>query len=104
MKAHGGWRKRNLCTRNIAVALPFSHSSARFPEMFGLMMLAIAAALLIGGVVWTLYMAIEPWIRRRWPHAIISWSRLISGQVRDPLVGRDVLIGVALGVVWILDF
>jgi hypothetical protein len=54
--------------------------------------------------VWTLYMAIEPWIRRRWPHAIISWSRLISGQARDPLVGRDVLIGVALGVVWILIF
>ena len=51
-----------------------------------------------------LYLALEPWVRRRWPHAIISWSRLLSGQLRDPLVGRDILFGVMLGVVWILLF
>ena len=28
----------------------------------------------------------------------------LSGQVRDPLVGRDILVGVALGVVWLLIF
>ena len=71
---------------------------------FGLLILSIASSLLVGGVVWMLYLAVEPWIRRRWPHAIISWSRLISGQVRDPLVGRDILFGVAFGVVWILIF
>jgi serine/threonine-protein kinase len=49
-------------------------------------------------------LALEPWVRRRWPQAIISWSRLISGQLRDPLVGRDVLFGVMLGVIWILIF
>ena len=54
--------------------------------------------------MWMLYLAIEPWIRRRWPHAIISWSRLISGQLRDPLVGRDILLGVTFGAVWILIF
>jgi serine/threonine protein kinase len=80
-----------------------SHMVAGF-ETLGLMMLAIASGLLIGGIVWMLYLAIEPWIRRRWPHAIISWSRLISGQLRDPLVGRDILFGVAFGAVWILIF
>ena len=100
----GAWRLAQVIfVLEILLWLCRSHLVPGF-EMFGLMMLAIAAALLIGGVVWTLYMAIEPWIRRRWPHAIISWSRLISGQARDPLVGRDVLIGVALGVVWILIF
>jgi hypothetical protein len=55
-------------------------------------------------VIWMLYMAVEPWVRRHWPKTIISWSRLLSGQGRDPLVGRDILLGVALGVVWILIF
>jgi serine/threonine-protein kinase len=51
-----------------------------------------------------LYLALEPWIRRRWPQAIITWSRLISGQLRDPLVGRDILFGVMFGVGWLLIF
>jgi len=68
------------------------------------MLLAIATGLLIAGVGWMLYLAVEPWVRRRWPQAIISWSRLLSGQWRDPLVGRDILFGVAFGVVWILIF
>jgi Protein kinase domain len=67
-------------------------------------MLCIASALLIGGVTWILYLALEPWIRRRWPQALIAWSRLLSGRLRDPLVGRDILFGVAFGVLWLLIF
>lgn len=55
-------------------------------------------ALLIGGWTWLLYMALEPYVRRLWPDAIISWSRLLSGRLRDPLVGRDILYGGLLGV------
>jgi serine/threonine-protein kinase len=73
-------------------------------DTFGVVMLAIGNALLISALVWILYLAIEPWIRRRWPHAIISWSRLISGQLRDPLLGRDILFGVTFGAIWILIF
>ena len=51
-----------------------------------------------------LYLAVEPYVRRYWPHSIISWTRLLSGRVRDPLVGRDVLFGVMLGTVWVLIF
>src|SRR5439155_26967273 len=48
------------------------------------------------------YMALEPSFRRRWPWRIISWNRLLAGRLRDPLVGRDVLIGGLVGVVLVL--
>jgi hypothetical protein len=64
--------------------------------------LAVSTGLFLSGATWMLYLALEPWVRRRWPHAIISWSRVLSGQFRDALVGRDILLGVMLGVVWIL--
>jgi hypothetical protein len=47
--------------------------------------------------VWVLYMAIEPIARRRWPHSMIAWNRLLAGGFRDPLVGRDVLAGFTFG-------
>ncbi len=48
-------------------------------------------------ILWLFYLALEPLVRRRWPEAIISWSRVLTGRFRDPLVGRDILIGVLLG-------
>jgi hypothetical protein len=44
------------------------------------------------------YLALEPYIRKYWPDGLISWARLIGGKYRDPIVGRDVLIGAAAGV------
>jgi serine/threonine protein kinase len=73
-------------------------------ETLGLFILAASTALFVSGITWMLYLALEPWVRRRWPQTMISWSRLLSGQFRDPLVGRDILFGVMLGVVWILIF
>jgi serine/threonine-protein kinase len=73
-------------------------------DTFGLLVLAISTGLFVSGTTWLLYLALEPWVRRRWPQTIISWSRLLSGQMRDPLVGRDILFGVMLGVTWILIF
>jgi predicted Ser/Thr protein kinase len=52
----------------------------------------------MAGLIWLLYMAIEPFVRRRWPHILISWTRLLSGEWRDPLVARDLLIACAFGV------
>ena len=51
-----------------------------------------------GLATWSIYMAVEPFIRRRLPETIITWSRLLAGQFRDSLVGRDVLIGVLTAV------
>ena len=50
------------------------------------------------GLLWLFYIAVEPFVRRRWPHMLVSWTRALSGDWRDPLVGRDVLIGCAAGV------
>ncbi len=46
---------------------------------------------------WLLYIALEPYVRRRWPATLVSWSRLLAGDFRDPLVGRDVLAGCLWG-------
>jgi hypothetical protein len=58
---------------------------------------ALSFALLLAAGVWILYMAVEPIARRRWPHSMIAWNRLLAGGVRDPLVGRDVLVGLTFG-------
>ena len=49
--------------------------------------------LFLSVVVWLIYLALEPYVRRRWPQRIIGWSRLLAGHARDPLVGRDLLLG-----------
>jgi serine/threonine-protein kinase len=67
-----------------------------------LFILAASGAVFMGLLSYTVYLAIEPYIRRHWPHAIISWTRLMAGRIRDPLVGRDALFGVILGMVWSL--
>jgi serine/threonine-protein kinase len=50
------------------------------------------------------YLALEPVVRKRWPWRLVGWSRLLAGRVRDPLVGRDVLVGLAAGTVLTLGF
>jgi serine/threonine protein kinase/class 3 adenylate cyclase len=54
--------------------------------------------LIYGALVWLLYVALEPHVRKRWPSSLISWSRLLAGQMRDPLVGRDLLVGIVAGI------
>jgi hypothetical protein len=49
-------------------------------------------------IVWLVYIAFEPYVRRHWSAMLVGWSRLIAGSYRDPLVGRDLLVGCAAGV------
>jgi len=37
-------------------------------------------------------------VRRRWPESLVSWTRLLAGRWRDPLVGKHLLFGAAIGV------
>jgi len=53
---------------------------------------------LITAAMWIVYLALEPYVRKLWPDALLGWSRLLAGHFRDPRVGRDVLIGVGFGV------
>jgi serine/threonine-protein kinase len=54
-------------------------------------------ALVLGAIVWWTYVAFEPYVRRQWPGQLVSWSRVLAGNVTDPLVGRDLLIGGTAG-------
>ena len=58
----------------------------------------IGHALIHGATMTIAYLAIEPYIRRLWPSVLVSWARLVAGRWRDPIVGRDVLVGVAWGI------
>jgi Protein kinase domain len=70
----------------------------------GVILFAVSTGLFVSGFIWVLYLALEPYVRRNWPQTIISWTRLISGRFRDPLVGRDLLFGVLLGFSWVFTF
>jgi uncharacterized membrane protein YciS (DUF1049 family) len=48
-------------------------------------------------LTWIFYMAVEPYVRRHWTQILVSVTRLLSGELRDPLVARDTLIGIASG-------
>ena len=65
---------------------------------------SLSRALFLGAITGLLYLAVEPFVRRHWPQTIVSWSRVLAGKLRDPLVGGDILIGVAFGLFWILLF
>ncbi len=69
-------------------------------EELGLLLIATSHALFMAAITWLLYLALEPYVRKHWPQTLISWTRLLSGRLRDPLVGRDLLSGVMLGLLW----
>jgi hypothetical protein len=52
-----------------------------------------ASSLFVAALMWLFYLALEPYARRTWPEQMVSWSRLLTGRWRDPLVGRDILAG-----------
>jgi serine/threonine-protein kinase len=69
----------------------FFYDFWRFAEVFGF-------HLFYGGACGVLYLGLEPYIRRVWPHMLIGWTRILSGRWRDPMVGRDVIVGVTAGL------
>jgi hypothetical protein len=86
----------------LAMWLLRAHHLASLQEFFQFL-IALSWALLATMLVVVMYLALEPFVRRRDPHTLISWSRLLAGQFRDPLVGRDFLIGTVYGV-WLTLF
>jgi hypothetical protein len=81
-----------------AVAVFFSaHHVPNYDEL-ELFFEFLAWGVFLSGFFWVLYIALEPYVRRRWPATLVSWSRLLAGGFRDPLVGRDVLAGCLWGV------
>jgi serine/threonine-protein kinase len=79
-----------------------AHHVADFLSEFFLFTRALGEVLYPSIMVWAFYLALEPYVRRIWPETLISWSRLLSGRVLDPLIGRHVVFGSVAGVACVL--
>ena len=63
-----------------------------------LLQLGLSEAVFDAVVAYVMYVALEPFIRRRWPQVLVGWSRVFAGRLRDPLLGYETLVGLALAV------
>lgn len=71
----------------------WAHHVATVREEWVIFFLDTGFTLCWATILWLLYIALEPFVRRRWPETLISWTRILSGRFRDPRVGRDILVG-----------
>ena len=67
-------------------------------EEYGAFIGGCGNALYVAGFMWILYMAVEPYVRRRWPKILISWTRVLAGHFFDARIGREILVGALGGV------
>jgi serine/threonine-protein kinase len=65
--------------------------------------LAFAWASLAALFMWMIYIALEPFARRRNPTLLISWNRLLAGKFHDPMIGRDLLAGTAVALILVVS-
>jgi len=73
--------------------------SARRPgEALSLWEHSTGEALFTAAILYLFYIALEPVIRRRWPSLLIAWTRLLAGDLRNPMIGRDVMIAIIAGL------
>jgi serine/threonine protein kinase len=79
---------------NLLIADHIPDLTKELPLLFKMAGYSLLGAVTIG----LIYIALEPYVRRRWPSLIISWNRLLVGDWRDPMVGRDILVGGVLGL------
>lgn len=59
---------------------------------------ALQQGVAIAAVSFVCYLVVEVHARRLFPGTMISWSRLLQGRWRDPMIGRDLLIGASFGL------
>jgi serine/threonine-protein kinase len=93
----GAFRLASFVFAALAVNWVFGAHHVSTLAEFGLFLEFLCWGLLWSGLLWVLYIAMEPYVRRRWPATLVSWSRLLAGGFRDSLVGRDVLAGCLMG-------
>jgi serine/threonine-protein kinase len=100
----GAWRLAwVMFALELAVFLSHAHLTFSGDPLF-LLGMAVSTGLFISAFMWTLYIALEPYVRSKWPQTIVSWSRILTGKARDPLVGRDILYGVLMGLAWVIVY
>jgi serine/threonine-protein kinase len=80
-----------------AVAWAGSFHPVATTGILSLFLAAVAEWLFWAVVLWFAYLALEPDIRARWPHSIVTWNRVLAGRWLDAEVGSHILIGAAAG-------
>jgi DNA-binding winged helix-turn-helix (wHTH) protein len=70
-------------------------TSAEITTLFS----ALRDAFVTGVIFWVLYTAAELVVRRQSPATLIAWNQFLNGRLRDPAVGGEMLVGLALGTV-----
>lgn len=73
-----------------------THHSTSINAEWTRFIFGVAVSIIPAAIAWMLYMAIEPIVRRRDPQLLVSWTRLLSGKWRDPLVGRHILLSCSV--------
>ena len=110
-----GWRNVRLGRgdRSTAIRLALYLGAVRLVWLLGAHHVPNAdeVSLLMAHLAWAawrvclftiFYLAVEPYVRKLWPRVLTSWVRLFGGKVRDPLVGRDLLLGVVFGLAMVV--
>jgi len=85
-----------LVCQSISIFLSLHHT-ATTAELTKVLV-GFSLALGFAALVWALYMAVEPYVRRHWPQVLIGWTRALEGNFRDPLVAGHILVGMAAGI------
>ncbi len=86
-----------ICLNVVSWLLSEKHVASSGELYLAIGMFGVASV--VGSLLWIVYVALEPYVRRNWPTLLVAWTRLLAGRYRDPLVGRDVLVGVCVGLV-----
>jgi Protein kinase domain len=95
----GAWKLALFEFAALALSWAFStHPVSNATTNWNFTVGGLGRALFWAAFLWLLYMALEPAVRRRWPRILVSWNRFLDGDTRDPLVGRDILVGCFFGI------
>ncbi|HZE88126.1 MAG TPA: hypothetical protein VE404_01195 [Verrucomicrobiae bacterium] len=78
--------------------LLYAKHAGEFGDIVLAFISTLAVTLFEGLWIFSLYLALEPFVRRRWPDTIVWRTRGLAGRFRDPLVGRDILFGCLIGI------
>jgi predicted Ser/Thr protein kinase len=99
----GAWRIAAASFLLAGVAWAGRVHAASFGDTVQFGLSATADALLGAAMLGLMYLALEPAVRARWPHSIVTWNRVLAGRWMDAQVGSDILLGAGVGAaLWVL--
>ncbi len=95
----GAWRLAVACFILTALAWMFSTHWVVDLSMITIFTTNAADWFISSAMLWLLYIALEPAVRARWPHSMVTWSRVLAGRWQDAQVAAHALYGSLVGVV-----